>query len=73
MRRLYPARECCNGDHADLAAVLAEVACDPARAAEYGRAGRERAAAEFSWQQIAATTIELYQQVLASDRDGSSR
>ena len=57
----------------DLAAVLTEVACDPERAAAYGRAGRERAAAEFSWEQIAATTIELYERVLAAERDGSSR
>lgn len=45
---------------ADLARVLTEVVSDPARAAEYGRAGRERATAEFSWTAIADTTRALY-------------
>ena len=45
---------------ADLARVLTEVVSDPARAAEYGRAGRERAAKEFSWAAIADTTRALY-------------
>src|SRR6478609_328163 len=34
---------------ADLARVLTEVVSDPARAREYGEAGRERATREFSW------------------------
>ncbi|MFS0854191.1 glycogen synthase [Microbacterium sp. 179-I 3D4 NHS] len=44
----------------DLAAALTEVALDPARAREYGDAGRERARQEFSWASIADTTRELY-------------
>lgn len=49
----------------DLAEVLTEVVSEPDRAAEYGRAGRARAAASFSWGQIAAETQELYARVLA--------
>ncbi|MBS1699122.1 MAG: glycogen synthase [Actinobacteria bacterium] len=49
----------------DLAAVLTEVVSDPARAAEYGAAGRERAAAEFSWAAIADTTRALYEELTA--------
>lgn len=49
----------------DLADVLTEVVSDPARAAEYGRAGRERAAASFSWDRIAAETRDLYTSVVA--------
>ncbi|MGP6171207.1 glycogen synthase [Microbacterium sp. A196] len=45
---------------ADLARVLTEVVSDPARAREYGRAGRERATDEFSWAAIADTTRSLY-------------
>ncbi len=45
---------------ADLAAGLTEVAMDPARAKEYGAAGRERAREEFSWGAIADTTRSLY-------------
>jgi starch synthase len=45
---------------ADLASTLAEVAMDPARAREYGDAGRERAREEFSWASIADTTRALY-------------
>ncbi|OAN40249.1 glycogen synthase [Microbacterium sp. H83] len=45
---------------ADLARVLTEVVSDPARAREYGQAGRERARDEFSWGAIADTTRALY-------------
>ncbi|PZU40082.1 MAG: glycogen synthase [Microbacterium sp.] len=50
----------------DLAAVLTEVVADPERAAEYGRAGRRRAAESFSWRQIAAQTEALYAEVAAA-------
>lgn len=49
----------------DLADVLTEVVSDRARAADYGRAGRERAAASFSWDRIAAETHDLYTRVVA--------
>jgi starch synthase len=48
------------GDPGALAAALNALIGDPARAAALGRAGRERALAEFSWAQIAAQTAELY-------------
>lgn len=37
---------------------------DPALAARYGRAGRERCVAEFSWERIAGQTIEVYEQAI---------
>ena len=50
---------------ADLAATLTEVTGDPARAAEYGAAGRERARSDFSWGAIADTTRALYEELTA--------
>jgi starch synthase len=50
---------------ADLARVLTEVVSDPTRAGEYGRAGRDRAAREFSWGRIAEQTEALYTRVIA--------
>ena len=47
----------------DLAATLTEVTGDPARAAEYGAAGRERARSDFSWGAIADTTRALYEEL----------
>ncbi|MCW3494413.1 glycogen synthase [Microbacterium sp. SSM24] len=52
----------------DLAAVLTEVVSDPERARAYGRAGRERATNDFSWQSIADQTAALYAEVTASGR-----
>jgi alpha-maltose-1-phosphate synthase len=48
---------------ADLARALAEVAVDPDRAAAMGRAGRARAEAEFSWDTVAARTLDVYRAV----------
>jgi starch synthase len=48
----------------DLARVLIEVLSDRERAAEYGRAGRARAAEEFSWEKIADTTAALYRELV---------
>lgn len=53
---------------ADLAAALTEVACDGERAAEYGAAGRRRAAEEFSWGRIAEQTAALYAEVARRGR-----
>ena len=50
---------------ADLAAVLTEVATNPARAREYGEAGRERARTQFSWGAIADETRALYAELSA--------
>ena len=46
-----------------LAAALNELVRDPDRAAAMGRAGRERAAAEFDWAAIAAQTAALYREL----------
>jgi len=50
---------------ADLAAVLTEVTSDPARAREYGRAGRRRAEEHFSWDAIAERTLDVYREAMA--------
>ena len=52
----------------DLARVLTEVTADPERAAQYGRAGRERAATDFSWAAIADATKALYEEVSVAAR-----
>jgi alpha-maltose-1-phosphate synthase len=51
-------------DPASLAVALNELARDPERAAAMGRAGRERAVAEFDWSAIAARTAELYAELV---------
>jgi alpha-maltose-1-phosphate synthase len=37
---------------------------DPEKAAEMGRAGRQRAIEHFSWEAIAERTVEVYRSVL---------
>jgi starch synthase len=49
---------------ADLAAAITELLADPQRAAEMGRAGRQRALDHFSWAAIADRTMEVYRSVL---------
>jgi starch synthase len=51
---------------AGLAARIAELVADPARAAAMGAAGRERVLAEFGWPAIAQQTVEVYSTVLAA-------
>ncbi|MDZ5447818.1 glycogen synthase [Micromonospora sp. 4G57] len=51
---------------ADLAATINELLADPARAAELGRAGRRRAVEHFSWDTVAARTMEVYRSVGAA-------
>jgi starch synthase len=53
---------------AGLAARMAELLADPARAAVMGAAGRERVLAEFGWPAIAAQTVGVYRSVLAARR-----
>jgi starch synthase len=48
-----------------LADAVNALCADPARAAAMGKAGRERAVHEFSWETIAHRTVELYQSLLA--------
>jgi len=43
-----------------LAVALNALLGDPARADAFGRAGRDRAVAEFGWQAVAAQTADLY-------------
>ncbi|MDX6196955.1 MAG: alpha-maltose-phosphate synthase [Actinomycetota bacterium] len=49
----------------DLGARLSELLTDPSRAATMGRAGRERAVADFGWAAIARRTLELYEEVVS--------
>jgi len=49
---------------AGLAEAVNALCGDPARAAAMGRAGRERAVHEFSWDAIAHRTVELYERLL---------
>ena len=48
----------------DLAAALAALIEDPARAAQMGLAGRRRAVEHFSWSRIAEDTLTVYRSVL---------
>jgi len=48
---------------AALAEAVAALLGDPARAAELGQAGRERAVADFRWDAIAEQTLALYRSV----------
>ncbi len=48
----------------DLAARINQLIADPELCAKFGRAGRRRAKAKFSWAAIAAQTKALYQQLL---------
>lgn len=50
----------------ELAAAIDAMVADPKRAAAYGAAGRARAAAEFSWAQVAEQTEQLYHAVLGT-------
>jgi starch synthase len=48
-----------------LAARIAELVSDPARAAAMGASGRERVLREFGWPAIAQQTVEVYSAVLS--------
>ena len=50
----------------DFAEALTSVLADPERAAQMGRAGRQRAIDHFSWDSIADRTVEVYRSVLES-------
>ncbi|MGB9252627.1 MAG: glycogen synthase [Mycobacterium sp.] len=53
------------GYQARIAEAVNALIADPERAVRYGRAGRQRCIAEFSWAQIAQQTLEIYQKVCA--------
>ncbi len=46
-----------------LAEAVNALVADPARAAAYGRAGRQRCVDEFSWSRVAEQTLEIYRKV----------
>jgi starch synthase len=48
----------------DLAAAINDLVQDPERAAAWGRRGRQRALAEFSWSSVAERTVDLYRSFL---------
>ena len=48
----------------DLAAGISALLADPARAKQYGEAGRRRVEQHFSWSAIAAQTIDLYRSLI---------
>ena len=52
----------------NLADTVNQVALDPALAEAMGKAGRERAVAEFSWASIAKQTLAVYNDALARRR-----
>ncbi len=49
---------------AALAAAVNELLADPTRAAAMGRAGRDRAVAEFGWPAVAEKTARLYESLI---------
>jgi alpha-maltose-1-phosphate synthase len=53
-------------DPASLADALNQLLRDPGRAEAMGRAGRERAVAEFSWETVAVQTAALYAELARS-------
>ena len=57
------------GDAAELEAALGALLDDPSRRDRMGRAGRERALAQFSWRAVAEATAAAYQRAI-DDRRG---
>jgi phosphatidylinositol alpha-1,6-mannosyltransferase len=51
-------------DHVAVAGAISELLCDPTRASELGRAGRERAE-QFAWPRIARLVEEVLLEVTA--------
>lgn len=52
----------------DLAGAVNRLAADPALAARFGRAGRERAVRDFGWDAIGRQTVDLYESLLSPSR-----
>jgi starch synthase len=48
---------------ARLAEAVNVLVADPAKAEQYGHAGRQRCIEEFSWAQIAEQTLDIYRKV----------
>jgi starch synthase len=51
------------GYQARIAEAVNALIADPQRAERYGKAGRQRCIAEFSWTEIAQQTLEIYRKV----------
>jgi alpha-maltose-1-phosphate synthase len=60
-------------DPAALAAAMRALLAQPERAAAFGRAGRRRVEAQFSWDRIAERTLEVYREAIAAHRSASAR
>ncbi len=52
----------------DLAAKIADLLDDPAKAKRFGEAGRKRVEETFAWSAIADQTIELYQKLMRASK-----
>jgi alpha-maltose-1-phosphate synthase len=52
-----------SGYQTRLAEAVNALIADPAKAERYGKAGRQRCIAEFSWTRIAEQTLEIYRKV----------
>ncbi|MGB6515889.1 MAG: glycosyltransferase, partial [Mycobacterium sp.] len=52
-----------NGYQTRIAEAVNALIADPGKAERYGRAGRQRCIAEFSWARIAEQTLEIYRKV----------
>ena len=57
------------GDVGELVHALDALLEDPERRERMGRAGRERALAEFSWRAVAEATVTAYQHAIDEKRD----
>ncbi|WP_229758954.1 glycosyltransferase [Peterkaempfera bronchialis] len=56
------------GDPGALASAAVELLASPGTRAAYGRAGRRRVLARYSWETVAAATEEVYRDVLTGSR-----
>jgi glycosyltransferase involved in cell wall biosynthesis len=61
------------GDVGELEASLAALLDDPGRRTRMGLAGRQRAAREFSWRQVAETTAATYRRAIDEHGRGERR
>ena len=56
-----------------LARALGDLLDDPARRQRMGAAGRERALARYSWESVAAATVDCYAEAIENTRARTSR
>ncbi len=57
----------------DLAAKVSALLADPAKARQFGEAGRKRVEEKFSWTAIAEQTIGLYRELITSRRAATAK